>query len=106
MAINFNGLSSASAGTRSKVSDSPASVQQGAAEKQPAITAAQNQPATVKLSSEAQMLSKLEDQLAQLPDADDDRIATIKQAIATGTFSVNPERIAAKLISLEDQLFN
>lgn len=106
MAINLNGLASMNAGARSKVSDASATVQQGAAEKQSATTAAQNQPTTVKLSSEAQMLSKLEDQLAQLPDADEDRIASIKQAIANGTFSVNPERIASKLASLEDQLFS
>ncbi|MFT5722690.1 MAG: negative regulator of flagellin synthesis FlgM [Motiliproteus sp.] len=106
MAINFNGLSSANTDTRSKVSDASASVQQGVAETQPAITAAHNQAATVQLSSEAQLLNKLEDQLAQQPDADEDRIATIKQAIANGTFSVNQEQIAAKLTSLEDQLFN
>ncbi|MFT6916889.1 MAG: negative regulator of flagellin synthesis FlgM [Motiliproteus sp.] len=107
MAINFSGLSSANTDTRSKVSDSSTtSAQQSVADKQPAITATDHQTATVKLSSEAQLLNKLEEQLTQLPDADEGRIATIKQAIANGTFSVNQEQIAAKLTSLEEQLFD
>jgi negative regulator of flagellin synthesis FlgM len=106
MAINLTGLSSSvNAGTRSKASDSSANTQQGLADKLPASTA-QNQPETVKLSSEAQMLNKLEEQLTKLPDANQERIANIKQSIENGTFSINAERIAEKLTSLEGQLFS
>ncbi|MEH6470268.1 MAG: flagellar biosynthesis anti-sigma factor FlgM [Halopseudomonas sp.] len=103
MAIDLTGLSSVNAGTRSKASTNVASARSGAAEKQPA--AAQTQPETVKLSSEAQMLNKLEEQVAQLPDTDESRIASIKQAVEDGSYSIDPERIASKLTSLEDQLF-
>lgn len=106
MAINdLTGLSSVNAGARSKANSNLASAGNAAAGKQPA-TSAPAPAETVKFSSAAQMLSKLEEQLPQLPDTDEDRIASIKQAIADGTFSVNPERIATKLTSLEDQLFS
>ena len=106
MAINdLTGLSSVNAGTLGKASSNVAGARDGVTEKQPAATA-KTQPETVRLSPQAQMLNKLEEQVAQLPDADADRVSSIKQAIQDGTFSINPERIATKLASLEDQLFS
>ncbi len=106
MAINdLTGLSSVHAGARSKASSHSPGAGTAASGQQPA-TNAPNPAETVKFSSEAQMLNKLEEQLSELPDTNEGRIASIKQAIADGTFSINPERIATKLASLEEQLFN
>ncbi len=104
MAIEFNGLSPLNTGSRSKVSDSSTSSRsESTAGQKPA--AASTQPETVKLSNQAQTLSKLEENVAQLPDIDEGRIASIKQAIDDGSFTIDPERIAGKLASLEDKLF-
>tara|TARA_R110002167_G_scaffold9806_6_gene45329 strand:- start:11050 stop:11367 length:318 start_codon:yes stop_codon:yes gene_type:complete len=105
MAIDLPGLSSINAGTRSKVGGNTASPKDAVADN-PSAKNTQTQPETVKFSSEAQMLSKLEDQLGQLPDTNQERLASIKQAIQNGSFSVNPERIAEKLTSLEGRLFS
>ncbi|WP_210395777.1 flagellar biosynthesis anti-sigma factor FlgM [Motiliproteus sediminis] len=103
MAIDFNGLSSrTNAGNTNRVS--------GNATDTPAKKAAQEgspnaAPETVKLSAEAQTLQKLEEKVAQLPDVDADRVAQIKQAIEDGSYQVDSQRVAAKLLQLEDQLF-
>lgn len=107
MAIEIAGQLSANASTRNKVSNSASNNHNSdaAVVKNPAATSTQPQPETVKLSDQAQTLSKLEESVAQLPDIDEGRIASIKQAIDDGSYAIDPERIAAKLTSLEDRLF-
>lgn len=58
----------------------------------------------VSLSTEAQTLNRLESQINASPDIDASRVAEIKQAIADGTFEINAERIAEKLLDQDDLL--
>ena len=58
----------------------------------------------VSLSSEAQTLSRLEAQIKASPDVNTSRVEEIKQAIADGTFEINADRIAEKMLS-QDVLF-
>ena len=39
-----------------------------------------------------------------MPDVDSNRVNQIKQQLANGSFEVNPERIASKMMSLERAL--
>ena len=103
MAIDFTGLSSRPTTGGSTRVGSPAA---DATAKELKQNAASNAPAeTVKLSAEAQTLQKLEETVAQLPDVDTDRVAQIKQAIEDGSYKTDPERVAAKLLQFEEQLF-
>ncbi|HEY5717047.1 MAG TPA: flagellar biosynthesis anti-sigma factor FlgM [Motiliproteus sp.] len=103
MAIDLSGLSSRPTTSGShRVGNASADVS-SKANKQEAPSSAPAE--TVKLSAEAQTLRKLEEQVAQLPDVDTDRVARIKQAIDDGAYKIDPERVAAKLLQLEDQLF-
>jgi negative regulator of flagellin synthesis FlgM len=52
----------------------------------------------VTLSARASQLKQLESQLAAVPVVDRARVESIKQAIASGQYAVNPENIAAGLI--------
>lgn len=56
---------------------------------------------TVSVTSEAERLLKLEDKLADLPVVDTARVQEIKASIADGSFEVNAERIASKLMQFE-----
>lgn len=104
MAIDLTGLSSTpTTGTRGRVDNARTSGQSDKQDK--ASTAAPGQTETVKLSGEAQSLKKLEEQVAQLPDVDADRVAHVKRALEEGSFNIDPERIAAKLVDLEERLF-
>lgn len=60
----------------------------------------------VDLSPEAKTLKHLETQIRASADIDHTRIAEIKRAIAEGSFEINVERIAERLLQQEDLLGN
>lgn len=59
---------------------------------------------TVSLTDTAAQLRNLENNLAQLPVVDSQRVESIQQAIGNGTYEIDPKRIAAKMLGLEQQL--
>jgi negative regulator of flagellin synthesis FlgM len=72
-------------------------------------TADTNSPAggssdKISLTGQAQQLQELEKQLASQPVVDSQRVEAVRNAVENGSFTVNPERIADKLISLEQAL--
>ena len=58
----------------------------------------------ISFTGEASKLQTLERELASRPVVDGQRVNTVRSAIDNGTFEVNPERIAEKVISLEQAL--
>jgi negative regulator of flagellin synthesis FlgM len=58
---------------------------------------------TVKLSSEAQQIQQAADKMRDLPTVDKERVAKLKQAIVDGTYQIDSERVASKLINFESQ---
>ncbi len=59
---------------------------------------------TVNLTPSARLLGKLEEAIRGLPAVDAGRVAALKDAIASGTYRVDPETVAAKLLQLEREL--
>lgn len=55
----------------------------------------------VTLTTSARSLQKLSDAIAQAPAVDASKVASIKQALSSGTYSVNSSRIAQKLLQSE-----
>lgn len=55
----------------------------------------------VSLTPTAQQLRGLEQQIADQPVVDTQKVDAIKEALANGSFEINPDRIAAKMMSLE-----
>jgi len=56
---------------------------------------------TVTITDTAARLSRLESTLAQVPVVDTQRVESIQRALANGTYEINPERIADKLLAME-----
>ncbi|MCO8163439.1 flagellar biosynthesis anti-sigma factor FlgM [Pseudomonas sp. 21LCFQ010] len=56
---------------------------------------------SVHLSSEAQQLQGITDKLRDLPTVNSARVAELKQAIADGSYTVDSNRLASKLLNFE-----
>ena len=71
-----------------------------------APSAAPSAPAgsSAVITDQAKQLATLEQALQSLPAVDEARVAEIRSAIQDGRYQVNPERIADKLLRLEQEL--
>jgi negative regulator of flagellin synthesis FlgM len=58
----------------------------------------------VSLTGEALRLRELEAEISSQPVDDSQRVNAIRNAIENGTYTVNPERIAEKFLSLEQAI--
>jgi negative regulator of flagellin synthesis FlgM len=58
----------------------------------------------VTLTDSARSLQKLSEAVAQAPDVDAAKVASIKQAVNGGTYQVNAASIAKKLLQFESGL--
>jgi len=56
----------------------------------------------ISLTGEARQLQELENRLASQPVVDSQRVAAVRSAVENGTFTINPERIAEKMMSKEE----
>ncbi|MBT5229283.1 MAG: flagellar biosynthesis anti-sigma factor FlgM [Methylococcales bacterium] len=59
---------------------------------------------TVSITDNANQLQALENNVAQLPVVDTQRVEAAKAAIANGNYEANPTSIADKILSFEAQL--
>ena len=59
---------------------------------------------SVNLTDTASMLKKMEASLATVPVVDTKRVESVKQSILNGSFNVDPNRIAEKMLNLENML--
>lgn len=58
----------------------------------------------VTLTASARSLQKLSDAVAAAPVVNSAKVAQVKQAIASGTYQVDPARVAGKLLEFDGQL--
>jgi negative regulator of flagellin synthesis FlgM len=60
----------------------------------------------VELTDEARQLLRLEEKLAQFPAVDSQRVEAIRQAIADGSYRIDADLIAERLLATEQQQKN
>lgn len=76
----------------------------GSAQTNDDTTAVTSASETVTVTPQAERLQQLEQTLADTPAVDEQRVAEIRQALANGQYKVDADRIAEKLLALEQDL--
>ncbi len=61
---------------------------------------------SVHITSSARVLASLSQAVNNTPDINSARVAAVQQAIASGQYKINPERIANRLVQLDQDLGN
>lgn len=110
MVIDFNRLNSSTPASTTRAGSTQGGKNE-AIDNKAAGSTATAQPAaagsksgeSVQLSSEAQQLQKTVDKLRDQPAVDSDRVAKLKQAVADGSYQVDSQRVASKLLNFESQ---
>ena len=59
---------------------------------------------SVHITQSARSLATLSQAVKNLPEIDNGRVAAVQQQIESGQYTVNPERIASRLVQLEQDL--
>lgn len=72
-----------------------------AKEKDDASTTVSGSSDTLNLTSEASQMQALESQIADLPVVDTKRVREVQHALATGSFQVDPAKVADKMLNFE-----
>ncbi|MFB9134993.1 flagellar biosynthesis anti-sigma factor FlgM [Vibrio sp. AK197] len=58
----------------------------------------------VSLSSQGKAIGEMHNQMASQPAFDKAKVAAIKEAIANGSYSVDPEKLADNMVKFEKEL--
>jgi negative regulator of flagellin synthesis FlgM len=97
--INSQGLRPAdTAGTRRSEAAKPSSQGQVRATAADKSAGASD---TVKITPSGLLMSKLEELVQSTPIVDRDRVAAIKDALASGTYEIDDQRVADKVLRFE-----
>ncbi|MGD7035709.1 flagellar biosynthesis anti-sigma factor FlgM [Methylotuvimicrobium buryatense] len=56
---------------------------------------------SIEITANSSQIKRALDSAASLPVVDNERVASIKQALAEGTYTIDPERIAQKISQFE-----
>jgi negative regulator of flagellin synthesis FlgM len=58
----------------------------------------------VQLTNASRSLAALEQSLQSLPAIDEQRVAAVKRRLESGEYQINPQRVADKLLHMENEL--
>jgi len=107
MSVDLNGIGPGQVNTPRTTADKstgsqnapPASNEQAKAQSQ------SSRGDNVSLSNQAKNLKQLEQKLGDYPEMDDDRIEQIRSALENGTYKVDAEKLAQKMLEMDKGIF-
>ncbi|MGO2353281.1 MAG: flagellar biosynthesis anti-sigma factor FlgM [Marinomonas foliarum] len=104
MAIHFTGLSNQNTINKSERSQKDDVAGNATAKNNPVQSGGTLAEDTVKLSGTAQTLQSQQSKINSLPDVDMDKVEQIKNAIASGEYKIDTQKLANNMASM-DSLF-
>jgi len=106
MSVDLNGIGPGQVNTPRTTADKTANqgTQNTSGEQNKAQTPAARGE-NVNLSSQAKNLNQLEQKLGDYPEMDDDRIAQIRSALEDGSYKVDAEKLAQKMLDMDKSIF-
>lgn len=105
MSVDFNGIGPGQVNTQKTTADKPSGTQntQPPAGEQAKAQGARGE--NVNLSSQAKDLKQLEQKLGNYPEMDDDRIEQIRTALEDGSYKIDAEKLAQKMLEMDESIF-
>lgn len=107
MSVDFNGIGPGQVNTHRTTADKSGSTQ-SAQQQAPEQAKSQTQGArgeNVNLSNQAKNLKQLEQKLGDYPEMDDNRIEQIRAALADGSYKIDAEKLAQKMLEMDESIF-
>ena len=109
MAIDFNGVNNApnpqKGGVRQR-DNAPEADKPGNPQQQPQADSSEGAQGTkVNLSPDAQNIKAAEKALQEQPDIDDEKVSELREALENGSFSVDAEKLAQKMLVIDQSIF-
>ena len=107
MSVDLNGIGPGQVNTQRTTADKSSSTQspQQASADQAKSQAPSARGENVNLSSQAKNLKQLEQKLGDYPEMDDDRIEQIRAALADGSYKIDAEKLAQKMLEMDESIF-
>lgn len=107
MTVDFNGIGSGQVNNQrpsaDRASGSRAPEQTGPEQARPQADKARGE--NVNLSSQAKDLKQLEQKLGEFPETDDERIEQIRAALEDGSYKVDAQKLAQKMLEMDKSIF-
>ena len=107
MSVDFNGIGPGQVNTQKTTADKSSATQstQPSTAEQAKTQAQGARGENVNLSSQAKNLKQLEQKLGSYPEMDDDRIEQIRSALESGSYKVDAEKQAQKILEMDESIF-
>ena len=107
MSVDFNGIGPGQVNTQKTTADKSSATQstQPSTAEQATTQAQGARGENVNLSSQAKNLTQLEHKLGSYPEIDDDRIEQIRSALESGSYKVDAEKLAQKMLEMDESIF-
>lgn len=107
MSVDFNGIGPGQVNTQKTTADKSSGAQttQPSAGEQAKAQAQGARGENVNLSSQAKDLKQLEQKLGNYPEMDDDRIEQIRSALEDGSYKIDAEKLAQKMLEMDKSIF-
>ena len=104
MTIDINSSPKPKGRTDNRIQDKPLAQTKAKSGNKQESAAAQQKSVSVSISVEAKNLDSIEKQVKNSSSFDKEKVATIKQALQDGKYTINFEKVAEKLLNHESLL--